>query len=283
MTEERKQQLIREIVPGDEGVTGAEFLERLLDKLSAAQNEEEEREYSELAEQYLATIPKEELKRWRDSLPSPETLKLHFDNRCAVCSLNGRTSKRAANTCRNCKTIREELLKDYAKSRESELSETLKKGGRKAPNLPHIGQEAETDISPRSCEEAERGGKESPSAQKNGNKKKSAIIAELFNVRTGAYLSPSEKKLHSNAEYFTAERAVTDEEKAAGVKRVSIAFRKIITVKNGEIVDCVKSGYECYLVAAKHNGKTVLLGSGQGSFDGELLGVCVRVVLHYEG
>lgn len=286
MTDERKMQLIREIVPGDEGVTGAEFLERLLDKLSAAQNEQEEREYSELAEQYLATIPKEEIERWRASRPSAEILRKSFEERCANCALNGSKSRRAAITCRNCKAIREEILKEYAETHKNEFSEfsaVLKKGDGKVPNLPHIGRESETDISPRSREKAERSGKKSLSEQINGNKKNSAIIAELFNVRTGAYLTQSEKKLHPNAEYFTAERAVTDEEKAAGIKRVSLAFRKIVTVKNGAVVDCVKSGYECPLVAAIRNGKTVLLGSGQGCFEDELLGVCVRVISHYEG
>lgn len=286
MTDERKMQLIREIVPGDERVTGSEFLERLLNKLAAARNKQDEQDLLDLGEQWLETIPKEEIERWRASRPSPEVLQKRFEERCEGCSLNVATGKRAAITCRNCKAIREEILKEYAETHKNEFSAfsaVLKKGDGKAPNLPHIGRESETDISPRSREKAERSGKKSLSEQINGNKKNSAFIAELFNVRTGAYLTQSEKKLHPNAEYFTAERAVTDEEKAAGIKRVSLAFRKIVTVKNGAVVDCVKSGYECPLVAAIRNGKTVLLGSGKGNFGDELLGVCVRVILHYEG
>lgn len=108
------------------------------------------------------------------------------------------------------------------------------------------------------------------------------IIEELFNVRSGAHITQSESKEHPGAEYFTAERAVTEEERAADIKRVSIVFRKLVTVKDGKVVDCVKSGERPRLVAGTHNGKTVLFEGGQESFSDEIIGVCVRVVLHYD-
>lgn len=107
------------------------------------------------------------------------------------------------------------------------------------------------------------------------------IVAELYNLRSGAHLSRAEKRAHPDAEYFTAERRVTDEEAAAGIKRVSFAFRMIATVKNGELVDCVKSGEEHSLVAGIHDGKTVLFEYSQIGMEDKILGVCVRVIFHY--
>lgn len=83
---------------------------------------------------------------------------------------------------------------------------------------------------------------------------------ELYNMQEGdsAFVPMSARENAPAAEYFTAERSVTDDEAAEGIKRVTLTFRKIAKDSGGH-----------GLVAGVHNGE-------------KLFGVLVRTVFHYE-
>ena len=95
---------------------------------------------------------------------------------------------------------------------------------------------------------------------------------ELFNVQEGdsTFVPMVEREKAPTAEYFTAEKKVTEDEAAEGIKRITLTFRKI--AKDGSVYG---------VAAGMHNGKLVLFDSGQSIGD-DLLGVLVRAIFHYE-
>ena len=96
---------------------------------------------------------------------------------------------------------------------------------------------------------------------------------ELFNMQEGdvTFVPMSDRENAPAAEFFTAERSVTDYEAADGIKRVTLTFRKIAKDSNGH-----------GLVAGVHNGKLVLFQGGEEITGEKPLGVLVRTVFHYE-
>lgn len=112
---------------------------------------------------------------------------------------------------------------------------------------------------------------------------------ELFNLMNGAaFLPRSERDAHPNAEYFTAEISpehvgkVLEGLESDEVKSVTLTFRKLVTVKDGEIVDITKSGEKVKAVAIEDGGK-MFLRVGAAAMGENVVGVLVRIAISLKG
>lgn len=149
---------------------------------------------------------------------------------------------------------------------------------------PVDGQEAAASNPATDDEKRRTSGFAAVRTDNNRQEKTNMKTIELFNVQEGAsdYIPQKERETHPNAEYFTAERNPYEHEKEDGVKRVTLTFRRLVTVKDGEIVDATKSGEFADFVAVKRDEKIVLVGDATLFLEDEILGVLVRRVLHFD-
>lgn len=140
------------------------------------------------------------------------------------------------------------------------------------------GQRAAAGICPTSAEKRQEGGTDAPETADN---------VELFNLMNGAaFLPRSERNKHPNAEYFMAQidpkSRVFPSWEPDKVKSITLTFRKLVTVKDGEIVDITKSGEKVKAVAIEDGGK-LFLRVGGSTMDDNIVGVLVRIAISLKG
>lgn len=121
MTNERKQEIINEIIPQGERITGIEFINRLTDKAAALLDldEAKAREYIAVCDEFFENLSLEEikaLKEWSALLPSPEEFNCRLDEKCAGCKIAyyAKADEEAARVCGQCRSIKEQLKANYA-------------------------------------------------------------------------------------------------------------------------------------------------------------------------
>ncbi len=120
MTIERKREIIDEIIPQGERLTGREFVERLIDKAAETyeQDETHAREYIEVASCFLDKYP-DAMKKWHEALPTSEEFGRRLDEKCMACEVGEYAEKgddAALAVCERCKELREKLKADYART-----------------------------------------------------------------------------------------------------------------------------------------------------------------------
>ncbi|MCI8499195.1 MAG: hypothetical protein HFE28_01090 [Clostridia bacterium] len=199
----------------------------------------------------------------RGQTPTAEEFNARITERCATCEIKewalDNDAARAA--CDRCNALLQQLKKTYLETAQD-------------------GKNAAAGISPTRTEERQEGGTDAPETADN---------VELFNLMNGAaFLPRSERDAHPNAEYFTAEISpehvgkVLEGLESDEVKSVTLTFRKLVTVKDGEIVDITKSGEKVKAVAIEDGGK-MFLRVGAAAMGENVVGVLVRIAISLKG
>lgn len=152
MTDKRKQEIINEVIPGGERVTGTEFIDRLLERAAAHGSVRKARPYCEVAEEFFEKNPEfaeAYRKAMREAMPTAEEFNRRLDSRCAECSVceYAETDGKAARACRRCRKLREQLKAEYAKT---------------ACETAQDGQDTAAGISPTDAKKRQEGGNDAP-------------------------------------------------------------------------------------------------------------------------